>query len=116
MAYGETQADVMLQDLAGEGVTEKKMFGGLAFMFDGNMVCGIHKGGAMFRVGRENHARALALPGVGEMLFTGKSMTGMVDARPDAMVNDTIRAELMTMSLAAARAMPPKLAKPAKKR
>lgn len=116
MAYDETQADVMRQDLAGEGVTEKKMFGGLAFMFDGNMVCGIHKGGAMFRLGRENHARALALPGVGEMLFTGKSMTGMVDASPDAMVNGTIRAELMAMSLAAARAMPPKLAKPTKKR
>ncbi len=116
MAYDETQAQMMREDLAGEGVTEKKMFGGLAFMFDGNMVCGIHKGGAMFRVGKDAHARALALPGVGEMLFTGKPMTGMVDASPDAMADEAIRADLMAMSLAAARAMPPKLAKPAKKR
>ncbi len=116
MAYDEYLAQTLRQDLTGEGIVEKKMFGGIAFMFDGNMVCGIHKGGAMFRVGKENHARAVALPGVGEMLFTGRAMTGMVDASPDAMADDAIRADLMAMSLAAARAMPPKLAKPAKKR
>ncbi|MGB0569002.1 MAG: TfoX/Sxy family protein [Paracoccaceae bacterium] len=34
------------------GISEKKMFGGLACMYAGHMVCGVHKDGAMFRVGK----------------------------------------------------------------
>lgn len=116
MAYDEELAAILRADLVHEGVTEKKMFGGLAFLFDGNMVCGIHKGGAMFRVGKAAHAEAMAIPGVAEMDFTGHPMQGFVGVDEDLMQDDARRGRLMAMSLATARALPPKLAKPAKSR
>jgi len=52
MAYDEGLAQIMRDDLCDViGISEKKMFGGLAFMYASHMVCGIHKDGAMFRVG-----------------------------------------------------------------
>ena len=109
MAYDEGLAQLMRDELEElPGLTEKKMFGGLCFLLDGNMVCGVHKGGAMFRVGKGNDAAAKALPGVGEMTFTGKPMAGLVQADPEATGDDATRASLMAMSVATARAQPPK--------
>ncbi|MFT4555661.1 MAG: hypothetical protein ACI92S_000993 [Planctomycetaceae bacterium] len=65
MAYSEEHAQILrdaLSDLS--GVTEKKMFGGLCFMLNGNMLCGVHKDGGMARVGKDNEAAALELDGV----------------------------------------------------
>ncbi|RBI75144.1 hypothetical protein DQW77_05640 [Roseovarius sp. TE539] len=46
MAYDEGLAEVMRDDLgARDGISEKKMFGGIAFLLNGNMVCGVHGGG-----------------------------------------------------------------------
>ena len=61
MAFDKDIADLLRADLAGHQVAEQKMFGGLAFMLNGHMVCGMHKGGAMFRVGKERTAAALAV-------------------------------------------------------
>jgi hypothetical protein len=109
MAYDEGLAQLIREALEElPGITEKKMFGGLCFLLYGNMVCGVHKGGAMFRVGKANDAAARAHPGVGDMTFTGKPMAGMVNAAPEATDDDAVRAALMTMSVATARALPPK--------
>jgi hypothetical protein len=108
MAYDEGLAHLMRDDLTSKSVTEKKMFGGLAFMLHGHMLCGIHKGGAMFRVGRPNEAEALAIPGVGPMMFTGKPMTGMVDCSDEACADDARRGRLMALSLGFVQSLPPK--------
>ncbi len=108
MAWDEGLAQLMRDDLAGEPVTEQKMFGGLAFMRAGHMVCGIHKGGAMFRVGKPNETAALAIPGVAPMLFTGRPMSGMVDVDDDAMSDEVRRGRIMAMALGFARGLPPK--------
>lgn len=109
MAYDEGLAQLLREELEGlPGYGEKKMFGGLCFLLHGNMVCGVHKGGAMFRVGKANDATARALPGVGDMTFTGKPMASMVHADPEATDDDAIRAALLAMSVATARALPPK--------
>ncbi len=108
MAFDLGLAQMLRDDLTAEPVTEKKMFGGLAFLLHGHMVCGVHKGGAMFRVGKDHYAAALALPGVSELDFTGKPMTGMVQVSDDACADDDVRAKLFAMSLATARALPPK--------
>lgn len=64
MAYDEGLAELLRADLAEiPGIEEKRMFGGLAFMKDGHMLCGVHKGGGMFRVGKPRHAEALAIEG-----------------------------------------------------
>ena len=108
MAWDPGLAQILRDDLADLGIVEKKMFGGLAFLLHGHMVCGVHKGGAMFRVGKDHYANALSIAGVGPMTFTGKPMAGMVDCSDDACADDTRRKKLMAMALAAVRALPPK--------
>ena len=79
MAYDEEMAYRIRAALAGqEGVTERKMFGGLAFMVNGHMCCGLAKGDLMVRVGPEQHEEALAQPHAREMDFTGRPMKGFV--------------------------------------
>ena len=49
------------------GVTEKRMFGGVCFLLNGNMICGSTKSDFMFRVGRAKEAEALARKGARPM-------------------------------------------------
>ena len=78
MAYDEGLAQ-RLRDyfFERENVVEKKMFGGLAFMVNGNMSVGVtNKGDLMVRVGKDGHDDALAQPHARPMDFTGRKMTG----------------------------------------
>jgi len=109
MAYDEGLAELMRGDLADEpGITEKKMFGGLCFLRDGNMVCGVHQGGGMFRVGKAREVAALAVEGARPMTFTGRKMGGMVDVSDEALADDARRAVLMGLALTNARGLPAK--------
>lgn len=100
MAYDKGLVELIHGDLADSGpLREVRMFGGLCLMLNGNMLCGVHPGGAMYRVGKNNAAAALALPGVREMDFTGRPMAGFVDASDEAMADDDIRAELTRLAL-----------------
>jgi TfoX/Sxy family transcriptional regulator of competence genes len=79
MAYDDKLADRVREILQGEpGVTEKKMFGGLAFLVRGNMACGILGNDLMVRVGPDAYEAALKRPGARPMDFTGRPMKGMV--------------------------------------
>ena len=65
MAYDETLAQRVRDALVaytGPGITERRMFGGLAFMLDGNMCCCVTDPGLMTRVGPDAYAAALAQP------------------------------------------------------
>src|SRR6516225_7623398 len=65
--------------LAGvEGVSEMKMFGGVGFMVNGNMLAGTSKRGLLLRVGKERHAEAVAEPGMRAMQQRGRVMEGYV--------------------------------------
>lgn len=66
------------------GVTEKKMFGGICFMLNGNMLCGTGDGRFMFRVGKDREAEALNRPGAAPMDFTGRKMGGLIWVDQDA--------------------------------
>ena len=63
-------------------MAEKKMFGGLAFLLDGKMFCGIVKDDLMVRVGPERYEAALAEAHVRPMDFTGRPMNGYVYVGP----------------------------------
>ncbi|MDZ4700010.1 MAG: TfoX/Sxy family protein [Rhodothermales bacterium] len=79
MAYDQGLAERMRDCLSSTAaITEKKMFGGLAFIHRGYMFCGIVGSELMARVGPEAHAACLALPHVRPMDFTGKPMRGYV--------------------------------------
>jgi len=60
------------------GVTEKEMFGGLAFLLGGKMFCGVTGQELMARVGPDAHDAAMARPHVRVMDFTGRPMRGYV--------------------------------------
>jgi TfoX/Sxy family transcriptional regulator of competence genes len=71
------------------GVAEKRMFGGVAFMLDGNMLVGPMKdGGLLARVGKDAYAEALTLPGASPMTFTGREMPGFVEVREEGIETD----------------------------
>lgn len=109
MAYDEGLASIFRDDLAdNDGITEKRMFGGLCFLKHGNMLCGVHKDGAMFRLGKENQAAALDVDGARKMDFTGRPMAGFVQVDEDLMADDTRRARLVGLALGFVATLPPK--------
>ena len=79
MAYDEILAQRIRTCFANRsGVEEKKMFGGLTFMLNGHMCCGVVKDEIMVRVGPDRYEEALARPHARRMDFTGRPMKGMV--------------------------------------
>lgn len=109
MAYDEGLACLIRDDLADlDGLSEKKMFGGLCFLQHGHMICGVKKDGAMFRVGKENETTALSIEGASPMTFTKRKMGGFVDANDDLMADDARRAKLTTLATIYVASLPPK--------
>ena len=89
MAYDEGVAQrvrEMMEDIP--GVTEKKMFGGIAFMVNGNMCSGVVNTELMMRVGPDGYDDALQQPHAREMDFTGKPMKGFVYVGEKGFAND----------------------------
>ena len=109
MAYDEDLAQQMRDDLGPlPGLSETKMFGGICFMLNGNMTCGVHKNGLMYRVGKPAHEEALALPGTKPMDFTGRPMRAFVDLPVDCAEDDAAREKLTQMAVAFAGSLPGK--------
>jgi TfoX/Sxy family transcriptional regulator of competence genes len=83
MPYDEQLADRVRDVLStANNVTERKMFGGLAFLIAGNMACGIVGSDLMLRLGEDGADAALDQPHVRAMDFTGKPMSSMVYVEP----------------------------------
>lgn len=113
MSHDEAAARILREALgAGLPIREKAMFGGLGFMLDGNMLCGVMSpkmgGGAMFRVGREREAEALAVDGAEPFRGTGRPMGGFVTV-PTEVIEDSARLDrLLGLALAYTSSLPPK--------
>ncbi len=108
MAYDERLADRVRVILAGDpGLSERKMFGGLAFMLDGNMWCGIVDERLMLRLGADLAEKALERTHVYPMDFTGRPMAGMVYVAPEGLRGKALRSWL-EQAVGFARTLPPK--------
>jgi TfoX/Sxy family transcriptional regulator of competence genes len=85
MAYDEDLANRVREQLADQdGVTEKQMFGGLAFLLDGNMAVGLSSGGElMVRLGLDGTDAALARPHTRLFDMTGRPMRGWILVAPE---------------------------------
>lgn len=86
MAYDEALADevrVLFSDR--RDVTERRMFGGLAWLVRGNMAVAVRgAGGLMVRVGPDRHEAMAAEPGAEAMVMRGKPMRGWIWVTPRA--------------------------------
>jgi TfoX/Sxy family transcriptional regulator of competence genes len=108
MAYDEALAERVREVLAGTpGLSERKMFGGLAFMLDGHMCCGIVGDRLMLRLGAGPAEEALTRPHVEPMDFTGRPMTGMVYVAPDGLAGGELRS-WVERAARHVRTLPPK--------
>jgi TfoX N-terminal domain len=83
MGYDDELAARVRGEVSGRsGITERKMFGGLAFMLDGHMFCGVIEDDLMVRIGVEEAESALAQPHTRPMDFTGRPLKGYVFVAP----------------------------------
>jgi TfoX/Sxy family transcriptional regulator of competence genes len=84
MAYDTELADRLLRATAHmPEITTRKMFGGFAVMWRGNMLAGVIGDDLMVRIGADAYEDALDQPGAATMEFTGKPMKGMVTVLAD---------------------------------
>jgi len=112
VAYNEKLADhirVIVGD--GPGLSERKMFGGIAFMLNGNMFCGITRDDLMVRVGPDRFEAALTSPGARLMDFTGRPSKGMAFVGPEGYASDEQLRGWVEQTLDYARSLPAKEAK-----
>jgi TfoX/Sxy family transcriptional regulator of competence genes len=108
VAYDEGLAERVRDLLALHGdVTERKMFGGIAWMVGGNMACGVLGDELIVRMPREDTDDALAEPHVREFDFTGKPMKGIVMAGPAAIEGGKL-GEWVEIGVAYAASLPVK--------
>lgn len=109
MAYDPGLAQRVREQLADVAfVTEKKMFGGLVFMVNGNMLCGVMAERLFVRIGPHAHANALAQPHVQPMDFTHRQMQGFIYVLPDGMEADEDLAHWLDRGLDFAGRLTPK--------
>jgi TfoX/Sxy family transcriptional regulator of competence genes len=103
-------ANRIREQLAGvDGITEKAMFGGLAFLLHGNMAVGIMStGDLMVRVGAEGTDEALARPHTRLFEMRGRSMSGWVIVDVDAVKTKRQLGPWVKRGVAFASSLPPK--------
>jgi TfoX/Sxy family transcriptional regulator of competence genes len=89
MAYDETLAARIRQSLARrKNVEDKRMFGGIGFLLNGNMLVGVWKDSLIVRIGPDEHQEAVLETHVKEFDITGKPMKGWVLVEPQGVVDD----------------------------
>lgn len=101
MSYDERTAERVRRLLAGRtDVVERRMVGGLSFMVNGRMCCGVTRAGLMVRVGRAGRAAALARPHVRLMRFAGRPLAGFVAVEPAGYRSDAALAAWVKRAIA----------------
>jgi TfoX/Sxy family transcriptional regulator of competence genes len=89
MSYDRVLTDRIRRLLQTEpSLTSKEMFGGLSFMLNGNMLCGVIGEGMIARIGPQVYEALLKEPGVREFDMTGRPMQGWVVVEPQAVKSD----------------------------
>src|SRR3954467_13680591 len=109
MAFDEALAGRIRDVLAARSeLSERRMFGGIAFMLTGNMAVGVIGEDLMVRLDPADAERALAEPHTRPMDFTGKPMKGMAFVGPEATAADKSLGEWVDAAADFAASLPPK--------
>ena len=109
MAYNEMLAQRVFAGLTDTpGITEKKMFGGVGYLVNGNMACGVNKDDLIVRVGPVAYEDALAEDYTRPFDFTGRPMTGWVVVEAAGYRSDESLQAWLVRGLSFAQSLPPK--------
>jgi TfoX/Sxy family transcriptional regulator of competence genes len=109
MAFSEELAERIRVALARrKNVEEKKMFGGVGFLLNGNMLVGVWKHSLIARLGPDNYDDALLEPHVREFDITGKPMKGWVLIEPEGVEDDERLSDWIGRAMKFVKALPAK--------
>jgi len=109
VAYDEELANRLREQLSGTSYTEKKMFGGLAFLIGGNMsVAASGQGGLLVRVDPSEYDALLAEPGVEPMDMGRGPMRGWLRVNADALADEDTLGAWVTRGVSYASSLPAK--------
>ncbi len=110
MAYDEELADRLRAALEGQdGVVEKKMFGGLAFLVGGHLAVAVSgQGGLMVRCEPDRTPELLAEPGVSPFEMRGGGMKGWLRVETAAVASDTALGHWVEVGVGYVETLPPK--------
>jgi TfoX/Sxy family transcriptional regulator of competence genes len=109
MAYDEALAARIEQQLAGrDGISQRKMFGGVCYMLHGNMAVGVTGDELMLRLGEAGVNAALTEPHTRPMDFTGRVLKNMVYVAPAGCSTDKQLAKWIERALEFAGSLPRK--------
>ena len=109
MPYDEELAERVRTTLGErDALTERKMFGGVAFMIAGNMCCGVIRDDLIVRMFPEDGDAALAEPDVRPFDLTGRTMTGFVVVGPGATATEEGHRSWVDRGVTVAETLPPK--------
>ena len=109
MAFDQALADRVREVLAVQSdLSEKRMFGGIAFLLAGNMCCGVIEDDLVVRLSPEEAASALHEEGVRPMDFTGRPMKGWIFVAPEVSEGDAELASWVEAGVSFASSLPAK--------
>lgn len=110
MAYDEELAERIRERVAGEaGVSEQRMFGGLAFLVEGNMaVAASSKGGLLARVDPDQADSLCDGKAVEPMVMRGREMRGWLEVEPAALRSEAELGQWVSRCVGYARSLPAK--------
>ena len=110
MAYDEDLAHRIRELVAAErGIDEKHMFGGLAFLINGNMSVAVSgRGGLMVRVPRDDTEKLVARDHVEPMIMGGREMRGWLRVSLDGVKTKRQLQGWVSRGVDYARSLPPK--------
>ncbi len=109
MAYDEAIADQIREEIGSHpGLTEREMFGGIAFMINGNMAVGVSASELMVRVGKDAHEDAISRRGARTFDMGARPMSGWVSVSEDGFSTDEDFAAWVAWGVEYAESLPPK--------
>ena len=109
MAYSEGLAIRMRAELGrARGLQEKKLFGGIGFLVNGNMACGVHGQNMLVRLGTADYEAALKMPHVKVFDMTGRPMKGWIFVEKRGYEAKEALRRWIVKSVEFAKSLPPK--------
>lgn len=109
MSYDSRLAERLANVIASRSdMKQKKMFGGIAWLLNGNVCVGIHKEWLVIRIGIDRAGLVLKEPHAKPMDITGKPMKGWIMVSPDGLESDADLKRFVGMAIAFAQTLPPK--------